>query len=125
MIPLTPALRFSREKMRRKSDDLFAIPVATIHLDGTVEFRGEVTGGKDSYIATIVMDQEDGARWHCECPDFRFTFHHHLKEHGEHLDDFPPYEPNGRGEPRTVHEYGMCKHVLCLVDMIQLSGVTN
>lgn len=92
--------------------------------------KGSAVGGSEPHQAIIVIpnipplelfkpsprNRLEKARWHCDCPDFRFTFHPFIKQNDFHLEDFPEYIPNGRGSPRAIAEYGMCKHVMALVN---------
>ena len=78
-------------------------------------FNAEVTGGSEPYHTRL--EQTDG-EWfyHCDCPDFQFTFWPKLKEDGVNIGEFPVVEGSGKGLPRHISEYGMCKHLLATVD---------
>lgn len=128
---ITDALLESR-RMGRDPYGLKTVYDKTVNRDtAVVRFQAEVEGLTDVYTATIEWDVKNGwaptklnlskpheARWHCTCEDFRFTFHPHIKQEGNHLYDFPEYIPNGRGHPRAISDYGMCKHVAALLDTL-------
>jgi len=48
-----------------------------------------------------------------------------LKADGVHLDEFPVVEGSGKGLPRQVTEYGMCKHLLATVDKLVSEGIIS
>lgn len=129
---------YSRAKeMGRKADRLFVS--YDLNLDRrtkTVVVKGEVSGGSEPHMATITwpvkndwlvtplrtLKTDNNALYHCDCQDFRFTFYPHLEKMGETLETFPPYVPNGRGLPRAIDGYGMCKHVVALFNALKADG---
>lgn len=94
--------------------------------------RGDIVGGSEPHHAIIVLpnnppipawkpvtiNRMDDAKWHCDCSDFRFTFYPFIDQNGFRLLEFEPYIPNGRGAPRAIDSYGMCKHVMALVNKL-------
>lgn len=89
-------------------------------------FTAVVDGHEGVYDTTIEWDsrfklnlsRSHNARWHCTCEDFRFTFFPYIQEQGHALGEFPLYIPNGRGLPRAISGYGLCKHVAALLDCL-------
>src|SRR6478609_5587715 len=88
--------------------------------DSAELYHGDVVGGSQPYHASI--DTADGdidnMRWHCDCPDFRFTFFPHIEENGANIYTFPPPEFTGTGSPRRSSDFGMCKHVMALINTL-------
>jgi hypothetical protein len=82
-------------------------------------YGATISGGSDDYTAEIVVaPNPDDSKFHCDCHDFRFTFYPHIQDNGLNIGEFPPYVPNGRGAPRAAQEFGMCKHLMCLVNQL-------
>jgi hypothetical protein len=66
----------------------------------------------------LILPNPDESKYHCNCSDFRFTFYPHIQDNGQNIGEFPPYIPKGAGAPRAAQEFGMCKHVMCLVNQL-------
>lgn len=93
----------------------------------SLDFDFEVAGGSEPHFVRLVLSQlpefsEVEGKWHCTCTDFRFTFWPYIDEQGFSLAQFEPYVPDGRGAPRALAEFGMCKHLLCAVDKLMEDG---
>ncbi len=85
--------------------------------EGAASFTADVLGGSQDYHVAI---RQEGGEWfyHCDCPDFRFTFYPYLEERHENIASFETVESTGKGMPRHVSRYGMCKHLLCTVETL-------
>ena len=89
----------------------------------------EILGGSGPHLVTIEVsipftaENINNGQWHCDCPDFRFTFWPYIDQQGDSLGTVPEYVPNGRGQPRAIADYGMCKHVLCLINKLTKDNV--
>lgn len=95
--------------------------------------RGEVVGGSQPYSVTIVIDNPkphqpmykpmslkrlEKARWHCSCEDFQFRFWPHFDANGLALFPVVVEEGRGTGTPVAIQDFGMCKHVMAVVNRL-------
>lgn len=131
------------ENLRRNPKNVIPFKVAATPVtqsefgDNLIVIEGEVEGSQHPYKCLITLpnngaplleapltpEQLAEARWWCSCDDFRFTFHPHIDAHGDALRAFPEYVPNGRGQPRAIADYGMCKHLMAVCDQLVAENV--
>lgn len=120
--------------MNRKPENVLLAPFVITDLEEKRRITTMAVGTNDEYMCVIehpstvfspkLNEMKDDARWHCDCSDFRFTFYPHIDNQGEALASFPEYIPNGRGVPRAISDYGMCKHLMKLVDTLRATNLS-